>query len=271
MILKAFNKGDKAERLHILKSSRKELIREKKAIRKRCDSFEPHVVTKAFAQKGIIPQVESMNLTDSQVLVIGNSVNFFDSHHDVSGVGSLNKSMTDKQGLLPMLKDHNTTVDSIFANNISSGVMDFPIKALGYNSVGSTQVAYMVIDNIEKAMFEKYQKGQIKQHSFALRYVDIELGVNDKEDSEGYEIWQKYANNIINFDEAEKIGYFWYIKQQEVFEFSSVVFGSNPYTPAFTKNYLELQTQKSLSNEPSEKDTQKKEPIGNEFLRHLIY
>jgi len=116
-------------------------------------------------------------------------------------------------------------------------------------------------------ILEKYQKGLIKQHSVGLQYIKLDLAVNDPNDDEGYKVWQANIDKVINREMAEDEGFFFPIFEQKLIEFSAVVFGSNPYTPAFTNT-------KSLENNEPSNDTQKEvKPIeqGNEFLKHLIY
>ena len=100
---------------------------------------------------------------------------------------------------------------------------------------GDVQVLYSTL----------YEKGLIKQHSIGLRYVKLDLAINDKDEKEAFKVWEKYIGQIINRERAEEKGYFFPVIEQKLIEISAVVFGSNPYTPTLDNKSLE-------NDEPSE-------------------
>jgi len=260
-VLKAFQAlTNKSDKIDFIRGNRAQLLKEKKAMPKLADalSFD-------FA-KGVELKMLPNAFNDDEVVIIGNSVGFMDSHKDVSMAGSWTKTVAERGGVVPIIKDHVYKVDNIYAENMGAFVSQVNIAELGYQKSGMTEVLGAIIKpNAE--MLDKYQKGLIKQHSVGLQYIKIDLAVNDSNDEEGYKVWLANIDKVINREMAEEEGFFFPVFEQKLIEFSAVVFGSNPYTPAFTNNKESLE-----NNEPS-KDTQKVvKPIdtGNEFLRNLI-
>ena len=136
-----------------------------------------------------------------------------------------------------------------------------PIRALGYDKDGSTQVLAAHIIPFEEIDIKKYETRTIKQHSVGLWYISLDLAINDPEDTESFKVWTTNIGKVINMDEAIEQGFFFPIFEQKLIEMSQVVFASNTFTPAFTNNI-------SLVEEPS-KNTQQPEPIKNKLITYL--
>jgi hypothetical protein len=263
MILKELSKiANKKDRLVFLANAqnKKEILEAKKAMPKETDSIQLKYVFPLESSSSKSP----LELAKGEALIIGNACGFIDSHDDVSMKGSWTKTVKERGERVPILKDHNYKVDSMFAKNLGSYILDIPIIDLGFDKLGNTEVLAAKIKP-NKEMYDKYSNGIITQHSVGLQYVKLEMAVNNPQDEEGYKQWLAAIDSVINREMAEERGYFFPIYEQKLIEFSAVVFGSNAYTPAYTEN-------KSLSqNEPS-KDTQKQnEPKSeNRFFTKLI-
>lgn len=180
--------------------------------------------------------------------IVANSCGFFDSHQDVSLRGSFNKTVQEKGNKLPIIINHNHNPESIFASNKGVSIEEIDIRQLGYDMVGKTECVVANIDPIyDRKMAELYKGGEIKEHSIGLRYIQIELAVNDDKDNEGFSNWNKYIGQVINREAAEENGYFFAVKEQQLFEISAVLFGSNQYTPTLS---LQAEPQKALELKP---------------------
>ena len=250
--------NDKQDRISYVLQNKHEILMQKKIMPKN-DSLivskdESLFITPEF-------DVSSLGLNDDEVFAVSNTVNFFDSHKDVSLRGSWNKTVADKGNRIPQLKDHIALSDKLFAKNIESIIMEMPIKAVGYKSAGTTQVLAYKIKPYEETDLVKYQDGTYAQHSSSLRYKRIWLGINDESDEESYKLYQSKINDIINKEEVEENGFYFGVEEQEAVENSLVVFASNRLTPAFTN--------KSLDKEPH-KSTQKVEPTNTHILSTFI-
>lgn len=265
MILKELHSIEsKADKLKFIceKGTRAEIIREKKAMPKNSDNLLYY--PSAFNSIKYAPQ--GVNIKDGQVMIVGNSCGIMDSHDDVSMLGSWTKTVKERGNIVPILKDHNYTVDSAFAKNLGASIQTVPILQIGYEKQGSTEVVTALIEP-DKEMLYKYENGIIKEHSVGLQYIKIGFAVNDESEEEGYKEWIASIDKVINRERAEELGYFFPIYEQKLIEFSAVVFGSNPYTPAFTNTKESLETIEPLENTPEVKPIHQ----GNEFLKHLIY
>ena len=260
-VLKSLNSiANKSEKIAFLKENRKQILKEKKAFPKLSDSqsFD-------FVSKSSTINIDKA-LNEGEIVIIGNSVGFMDSHSDVSMSGSWTKTVQERGNLVPIIKDHDYKVDNIFAENKGVFVSSVSIKELGYDKEGLTEVLGAIIKP-DNEMLEKYLKGLVKQHSVGLQYVKINLAVNDPNDEEGYKEWVANIDKVINREKAESEGFFFPVYEQKLIEISAVVFGSNPYTPAITNN------NKSLENGEPLQDTQKEvKPIEQiEFFKNLNF
>lgn len=194
------------------------------------------------------------------VEVIANLTNFMDSHNDVLLPGAYTKSINDN-GTFPFLKDHNHSSEGIVALTEAVFTKQISAKELGYPSSMVKNVEALVFRaepkaNWDRKVYELYKDGGINQHSIGLKYVIIELAVNDPEDTEGFALWNKYIDQVINKEEVEEEGFFFPVREIKIFENSAVLFGANKLTPT-----LSVESQKS---QPLKSTT------GNKSFYHLI-
>ena len=98
-----------------------------------------------------------------------------------------------------------------------------------------------------------------------MNYVKLFLAVNDKEDEQGYKLYNKYIDKIINKKEVEKYGYFFYVAESKLIEVSAVTRGSNPITPT-TEVSSSKTEQSDTQTEQSKSDTLNEQLI---FYKHL--
>lgn len=181
--------------------------------------------------------IDISSVNQIKIIAVGNACNYYDSHGDVSINGSWNRTVKNtKEGL--HLQEHKCQFDHIIAEgqDVKFTVEKKTWKDLGYNYDGSTDCLMMYSTASKKDnpyMFEKYIDGKVKQHSAGLRYVNIELCVNNSADwaKEEKANWDKYYPSIVNKDDVDERGYFWAVLEQKIIEVSAVPRGSNPATP----------------------------------------
>jgi hypothetical protein len=101
-----------------------------------------------------------------------------------------------------------------------------------------------IIKGYNERIFNEYANGLINQHSVGMQYVKIDLAVNDEDEEDEYKVWTDNIDSLGNKEEAEKLGYFWLVREAKLIEISAVLLGSNSLTHTI---------------EPL-KDTQKTEP-----------
>jgi hypothetical protein len=174
--------------------------------------------------------------------IIANTYNWLDSHGD-----GANKVFH--------LHDHKHEVTAKVGKFESIQEVAVQWSDLGVNKQGTTTVLLAKSDIKEgynKDVFKQYLEGEIDQHSVGMRYIKLDLAVNDEDYKEEYAEWNKYINEIGNKEEAEELGYFWAVKEAVLIEVSAVLMGSNELTPTIENIEPLKNTQKQ---EPS-KDTQ---------------
>lgn len=175
----------------------------------------------------------STNKTELEVTSIINTTYWYDSHGDVHINGLWKKSLAENKALY-LLQEHSMSFKGIISDQVSAYTKSIAWRALGVDVDGYTEA--LVFDSVVKAnrntyMFEQYRDGYVKNHSVGMRYVTIDLALND-EDYPAYKaLWDKYINLIANRQEAEDAGYFWPVTAAKVVEGSAVPIGSNIITP----------------------------------------
>jgi len=239
--------NNREDRIRYARENKGEIILHKKMMPKN-DSLIVKVDESMFINP--VFDVSLLGLKDDEVLSVSNAVNFFDSHKDVSLRDSWNKTVSDKGNRIPQLLNHEYDPRNLFAKNIESMVMEMPIKALGYDMDGTTQVLAYKIKPYSNEDLIKYQDGTYQQHSAGLRYKKIWLGIDDPDDEEAYKLYLSHIDNIINREAVEENGFYFGVESQEAIENSLVVFASNRLTPAFTNKSIDSEPPNSIRNEP---------------------
>jgi hypothetical protein len=130
----------------------------------------------------------------------------------------------------------SSSFDKIISSgdDLKASVKTMTWKELGLNAIGSTQA--LVFDSTVKAsrnkyMFEQYKQGFVTNHSVGMRYVKLDIAINDTDYEKEKDYYDKYITQVINSDDAEKQGYFWVVTEAKAIEGSAVPMGSNPITP----------------------------------------
>lgn len=250
MILKELaNIENKTEKLNFIKANKKAILKAKKAMIK---TAAPVNASPKMLKNETASKMDGSG--ESGVFeIVGNSIGFLDSHDDVSISGSFDKTVNESGQKAPILINHRHEPSAIFGKNLGVTIKQVAIRSLGFDADGTTEALTAKIAPIyDDKMKALYENGEIKQHSIGLQYVKIELAINDENDNEGFANWSKYIGKVINREKAENQGYFFAVIEQKLIEISAVLFGSNPFTPTLEEN-------KKI--EPSNKDTQKTEPL----------
>jgi hypothetical protein len=228
------------ELLKFLVANKEALAAKKKSIIKECDpvSYCPQFyVGKDGSLKAAGAADIPEDATKLKVKVVANAANWCDSQMDVLIPGSAKRTIKNKKGLIPHLKDHGRSVESHVGDVQDIYLQDVKLSELGLDTTGSTECIIMeslVRQDYNKIVFTHYKSGKINQHSIGLRYVTLELAVNDKDSEKEYDFWKKYIDQVINKEVCEKMGFFWVVKEIELMENSCVLFGANILTPTLS-------------------------------------
>lgn len=77
---------------------------------------------------------------------------------------------------------------------------------------------------------KNYKAGIYDNHSIGFRYKDLQLAVENGTEAER-KLWDEWYSKAINPEVADERGYFWVVKEIELFEISVVSYGANSLTP----------------------------------------
>jgi hypothetical protein len=216
-----------------------------------CVSFAPAFTGKSEANKELsTPQDPNI----CRVKVVANTSMYCDSQMDVLLRDNAAKSIKERKGMIPHLHDHIHEIAAKIGEVVNIYYQEMSFSELGIPGIGTAQVLVFETDvykSYNEQIFNQYKAGKIKQHSIGLQYVKIGLAINDPESVAEYELWQKWALEVINKETIDNKGYFWAVPEIKLLENSAVLFGSNPITPT-----LDV---KSTDSEPSD-DTHSQPP-----------
>ncbi|HEY7866777.1 MAG TPA: hypothetical protein VIC51_12330 [Psychromonas sp.] len=188
--------------------------------------------------------------------IIANTYYWLDSHGDVHVGNTFAKSINERSDKIFHLHDHKYEVTAKVGKTLEIKEVNVLWTDLGVNKAGYTTVLMAtseIKEKLNKDVFRQYLDKEIDQHSVGMRYIKVELAVNDEEYEQEYKTWKTYIDSIGNKEKAEEQGFFWAVKEAVLIEYSAVLFGSNELTPT-VENKIEP-SQDTQKNEPSE-DTQ---------------
>lgn len=252
---------DKEELFDHLHKNKSFLISQKKSVCKEADSVHYFGVYKDndksdISNKNSLSVNDMLTLDKVRVKSVINTTNILDSHNDVHLPNLWDKTLKE-QSVFYLVKEHIFNFDNVISDNVSAYTKMMTWKELGYDREGKTQA--LIFDSIlqkgdNPSMFERYVKGKVRNHSVAMQYVKLFLAINsdDQEYKEEKEVWDRYINQVVNYEEALDSGYFWAVTEAKIIEGSAVTRGSNFITPT--------QSVSEINNEPSA-DTQSKNSI----------
>jgi hypothetical protein len=243
------------------------LIAEKKYEVKKTDaiSFSPEPFESETANKSIADP-STFTGDKLKVKLVLNTTGIMDSHSDVHIDGLWSKTLKENKSIY-LLQEHDMSFKSIITDNVKASLSDMNWKDLGYNKIGKTQA--LIFDAVlnksrNPFMFDQYLNGYVKNHSVGMRYVKIDMAVNNKDYASEYAVWQKYIDSVINKQDAIDKGYFWAVTEAKLVEGSAVVMGSNKVTPTLSVEEKEEPEQSTNNkNEPFIHSPQAKEIINN--------
>lgn len=222
------------------------LIAEKKYSIKHADPF---TLSNCFVtEKGEVVKANTAAVADDNTITVSsaiNTTNWMDSHSDVHIPGLWKKSLSENKGLY-LLQEHSMTFQGIITDEVKAFTKKMSWKDLGLNIEGMSEVLVFnstISKSRNEYMFNQYKSGYVKNHSVGMRYVIIEMAINDEDYKVEFATWNKYIDQVANKEEAEEKGYFFPVLEAKVVEGSAVPIGSNRITPT-------LEVKADTTNEP---------------------
>lgn len=228
----------------------KELIlSQKKSITKRAEgglsaTYHTEITKELFVDKAIKPVYE--NDKESGLLkrtILANTYWWMDTHSDVhlgrgddaNGKAVFTNTIKGRENKVYPIDQHDFSLDGRMGKTIALYEDKISWRALGVGRTGMTEGLFAVAE-ISKAKnparYEDYLNDEIDQHSVGMRYIDIQLAVNDEENyPKEAAVYKKYINKIGNKPAVDKQGYFFAVSEAFLGEYSAVIAGSNELTP----------------------------------------
>jgi hypothetical protein len=80
-------------------------------------------------------------------------------------------------------------------------------------------------------VYNQYLKNKVNQHSVGLRYIKIDLAIDDKDYDDEYKVYKAYIDQIGNKEMVQQQGYFFAVREAALIETSAVLLGANELTP----------------------------------------
>lgn len=240
------------------------LIAQKKFELKRGDPFlyTGTVETdKGRAVKANAPISESK--TELDVVSIINTTYWRDSHKDVHIDGIWKKSLSETRQLY-LLEEHVMSFKTIISDEVKSYTKKIAWRTLGVDFDGYTEALVFeskIAKDRNTYMFDQYRLRRVKNHSVGMRYVTIDLAINDEDYPAHKSLWDKHIEKIANQEETLEEGYFWAVTQAKVVEGSAVPIGSNTITP--TQSVKHIQPPAGTGKRAVAKDTRILEALNN--------
>ena len=174
--------------------------------------------------------------------VLANTYWWMDSHSDVHlGRGSedenavFTESIKGRANKIFPIDQHNYSLDGRMGKTLNLYEAPISWRALGVGKTGMTEGLFADAQ-IEKrknaSRYEDYLNDEVDQHSVGMRYIDIQLAVNDETDyPEETKVFKKYISKIGNRQTVEQQGFFFAVGKAHLGEYSAVIAGSNELTP----------------------------------------
>lgn len=229
--------GTQKELFDYLVKHEGEIIDLKKSEIKRAEAVEFYWPDKSEAIKSELGAQDQSQDTDTEIkrTIVGNTYYWMDSHDDVHLENIFANSIKQRGAArINHLHDHVNQLmarigkfSSVYEKNISW-------QSLGISKMGDTQ-ALMADSTIKlalnKKMFDMYKADEIDQHSVGMRYITMNLALNDPNYPKQYATWSMVLPKMGNPDRANKNGFFWAVKEAQLSEISAVLNGSNELTP----------------------------------------
>lgn len=246
--------ADKSALIDWLITNKSALIAQKKASIKHADAVSAKIYFISDGPKDFETKSETVPSSANKIKVrsIINTTKLLDSHGDVHIDQLWNKSLKETKDNY-LVNQHDFSFEGIISDNVKAFAKQMDWSELGYNYPGKTQalVYDSVIDKNESPfMFEKYRTGKVKQHSVGMRYIKLDLAVNDDRYEKEKAVWDKYYPEIANKETADSQGYFWAVTEAKNIEGSAVVRGSNFATPTTSVQETKDEPDDSTHNEP---------------------
>jgi len=249
----------------ILKN-KQEAINIKKSAYKHSDNVNNHIIKDG--EENVTKVILDSEEQDNIVKVIANTYYWLDSHGDVHVKGCFTKSIKESANKIFHFDNHEHSFNSKVGKVKSVKEVNVNWSDLGIDKEGKTICVIgetELIEDYNCQVYDAYKNNEVNQHSVGMQYVNLQIAVNQPQEVEAYKLWNEVYPLLGNPELADKMGYFWVVKEAKLKEYSCVLWqGSNSLTP--TVKNIDAVDNDTSKNEPS-KDTQNEQ---KQFFINLL-
>lgn len=246
--------------------NKQEAINIKKSAYKHSDVVNNHIIKED--SENITKMLLDDEEQDNIVKVIANTYYWLDSHGDVHVKGCFTKSIKENQGKIFHFDNHEHSFNSKVGNVKSVKEVNVNWTDLGVQKDGKTICIIgetELVEDYNCQVYDAYKNNEINQHSVGMQYVNLQIAVKNPQEVEAYKLWNEIYPLLGNPETADKLGYFWVVKEAKLKEYSCVLWqGSNSLTP--TAKNIDAVDNDTSNNEPSN-DTQEQQ---KQFFINLL-
>jgi hypothetical protein len=184
-----------------------------------------------FQVKSNLATYKEVDSSSREITAVVNTYNYFDSDFDVLRKGcalrSINNRGASSQANDKILHALFHDLTKLPGKSIYESEENVTIN---YDGSSKSVLALVAKSKLSEASdgeetLIKYNEGIYNQHSIGFQYKDIEYI------EEGSESWENFLRDLINPEDAERVGFGWDVKEINWFEWSTVSFGANRLTP----------------------------------------
>lgn len=178
-----------------------------------------------------IKSVKEVNMDERTVEFIGNTYFFIDSDQDMLITGCAVKSINDRGPQSKATAKIKHQSDHVLNTKNVVGRID----VLEERVIDNKTVLYCAshIPGTSKGNDDliNYQEGVYDNHSIGFRYKKLEIAEKNSSDAAANDNWNTFYPMALNPEKADEFGFFWVVKEIELFEVSVVSYGANELTP----------------------------------------
>lgn len=176
-------------------------------------------------------KIKEVNSEERTIKAIGNTYFWIDSDQDMLVTGCATKSINDRGPLSKADAKIKHQSDHDLKTIMTVG----RIEVLDEREVDGKSVLYFesFIPETRKGNDDliNYQENIYDNHSIGFRYKNLVLAVKDSTNEAERKAWDEFYPLALNPEKADEFGFFWVVKEIELFEISVVSFGANQLTP----------------------------------------
>ena len=186
-----------------------------------------------YGVKTGITTIKDLDMTKRTVAGLFNSYFYIDSDLDMLVTGAASKSIQEKGAgsksgnKIKHLKDHNWSEVIARIDVIDERKVDVDGKSIE----GIYYESYYPETTASNDMLIKIQEGLYDDRSIGFRYRTLGVAEQDSEDEDRRKRWDEFYPLALNPEKADEFGFFWVVKEIDLFEGSDVAFGANRLTP----------------------------------------